>query len=53
MYTHISTINMYNFIKIRHDIIKKCHGNYKDMKNSIIRLRLGFLEIPHKILWVS
>ena len=28
-YTHISTINMYKFIKIRHDIIKQCHGNYK------------------------
>ena len=25
-YTHISTINMYKFIKIRHDIIKQCHG---------------------------
>ena len=31
-YTHISTINMYKFIKIRHDIIKQCHGNYKEMK---------------------
>ena len=29
-YTHISTINMYKFIKIRHDIIKQCHGNYKE-----------------------
>ena len=31
-YTHITTINMYKFIKIRHDIIKQCHGNYKEMK---------------------
>ena len=31
-YTHISTINMYKFIKIRHDITKQCHGNYKEMK---------------------
>ena len=31
-YTHISNINMYKFIKIRQDIIKQCHGNYKEMK---------------------
>ena len=30
--THISAIDMYKFIKIRHDIIKQCHGNYKEMK---------------------
>ena len=23
---------MYEFIKLRHDIIKQCHGNYKEMK---------------------
>ena len=23
---------MYKFIKIRHDIIKQCHGNFKEMK---------------------
>ena len=23
---------MYKFIKIRHDIIKQCHRNYKEMK---------------------
>ena len=23
---------MYKFIKIRHDIIKQCNGNYKEMK---------------------
>ena len=26
---------MYKFIKIRHDTIKQCHGNYKEKKNSI------------------
>ena len=32
-YTHISTINMYKFIKIRHDIIKQCHFElYGDKK---------------------
>ena len=31
-YTHISTINMYKFIKIRHDIIEQCHGNYKEIR---------------------
>ena len=29
---HISNINMYKFIKIRHDIIKQCHEHYKVMK---------------------
>ena len=52
-YTHILTINMYKFIKIRHDIFNQGHGNYKEMKNSIISLRLRFLEIPHKNIWVS
>ena len=31
-YTQISTINMYKFIKIRHDILIQCHGNYMEMK---------------------
>ena len=52
-YTHISTINMYKFIKIRLDIIKQCHGNYREMKKLNHSLRLGFLEIPHKNIWVS
>ena len=26
---------MYKFIKIRHDIIKQCHGTYKEMKKKI------------------
>ena len=43
---------MGKFVKIMHDIIKQCHGNYK-MKNSIVSFRLRFLEIPHKEIWVS
>ena len=39
-YTHISTINMYKFIKIRHDIIKQCHGNYKEMKKFNYKLEI-------------
>ena len=31
-FTHISTINMYKFINIMHDIIKQCHGYSKEMK---------------------
>ena len=31
-YTQISTINMYKFIKIRHDIHIQCHGNYMERK---------------------
>ena len=39
---------MCKFIKIRHGVIKQCRGNCKEMKKSIISLRLKFLEIPHK-----
>ena len=39
-YTHISTINMYKFIKIRHDIIKQCHGYYKEMKKFNYKLEI-------------
>ena len=31
---------MYKFIKIRHDIIKQCHGNYKEMKNFNYKLEI-------------
>ena len=27
-YTEVTTINMYLLIKIRHNIIIQCHGNY-------------------------
>ena len=39
-YTHISTINMYKFIKIRHDIIKQCHENKKKMEKFNYKLVL-------------
>ena len=31
---------MYKFIKIRHDIIKQCHGNYKEMKRFNYKLEI-------------
>ena len=31
---------MYKFIKIRHDIIKQCHGNYKGMKKFNCKLEI-------------
>ena len=43
-YTHISTINMYKFIKIRHDIIKQCQGNYKEMKKINYKLEIGIFR---------
>ena len=39
-YTQISTMNMYKFIKIRHDIIKQCHGNYMEMKKFNYKLEI-------------
>ena len=54
IYSYFNHKDVCTFIKIRHGIIKQCHGNYKDLrKNSIISLRLGFLEIPLKNIWVS
>ena len=43
-YTHTSTINMYKFIKIRHDIIKQCHGNYKEMKKFNYELEIDIFR---------
>ena len=31
---------MYKFIKIRHDIIKQCHGNCKEMKKFNYKLEI-------------
>ena len=31
---------MYKFIKLRHDIIKQCHGNYKEMKKFNYKLEI-------------
>ena len=42
----ISTINMYKFIRIRHDIIKQCHGNYKAMKKFNYMLEIGIFRNP-------
>ena len=33
-------MNMYKFIKIRQDIIKQYHGNYKEMKNFNYKLEI-------------
>ena len=30
----------YKFIKIRHDIINQCHGNYKEMKRFNYKLEI-------------
>ena len=35
---------MYKFIKIRHDIIKQCHGNYKEMKTFNYKLKIEILR---------
>ena len=39
-YTYISTKNMFKFIKIRHDIIKQCHGNYEGVKKFNYKLEI-------------
>ena len=31
---------MYKFIKIRHNIIKQCHGNYKEMRKFNYKLEI-------------
>ena len=31
---------MYKFMKIRHDIINQCHGNYKEMKKLNYKLEI-------------
>ena len=43
-YTHISTIDMYTYIKIRHHIIKQYHGNYKEMKKFNYKLEIGIFR---------
>ena len=44
-------MNMYKFIKIRHDIINQCHGNYKEMKKSNYMLEIDILRnsSPRKV----
>ena len=50
-YTHISTINMDKSIKIGHDIINQCHGNYKEMKifNYKLEIEIFRNSIPKKL----
>ena len=43
-YTHISIINVYKFIKIRHDIINQCHGNHKEMKKFNYKLEIEIFK---------
>ena len=35
---------MYKFIKIRHDFIKECHANYKEMKKFKYKLEIGIFR---------
>ena len=51
-YTHISTINMCKFIKIRH-IIKQCHGNCKEMKKFNYKLEIEIFRNSTQKNWVS
>ena len=51
---------MYKFIKIRHDIIKQCHGNNKEMKKFEIEVfrnstqkKIGCPEGFFFRVWVS
>ena len=49
-YTQISTINMYKFIKIRHDILIQCHGNHMEMKKRFnYMLQIDILRNSSKI----
>ena len=43
-HTQISTINMYRFIKIRHDILMQCHGNYMEMKKFNYMIEIDILR---------
>ena len=35
---------MYKFIKIRHDIIKQCYGNYKEIKKFNYKLEIDIFR---------
>ena len=43
-YTHISTINMYTFIKLRHGILLECQGNYMEMIKFNYMLEIDILR---------
>ena len=49
-YTHISTINMYKFIK-RHDILIQCHKNYMGMKQFSYMLEIDILRNSSQFFW--
>ena len=38
---------MYNFMKIRHDIIKQCHRNYKEMRKINNNLKIEIFRKIH------
>ena len=44
---------MYNLIKIRHDILKQCHGNYMEMKKFNYMLEIDIFRYSSQIFWVS
>ena len=43
--TQISTINMYKFAKVRHDILTQCHGVYMEKKKINYMLEIDILRI--------
>ena len=52
-YTHISNINMYKFIKIRHDILIQCYGNYMEMKKVNYMVEIDILRNSSQFFGVS
>ena len=43
-FTQISTINMYKFIKIMHDILKQSHGNRMEMRKFNYMLEIDIIR---------
>ena len=43
-YSQISTINMYEFVKIRHDVLIQRHGNYMEMRKFNYMLEIEILR---------
>ena len=43
-YTQISTISLYEYIKIRHDILIQCHWNYMKIKKIFCMLEIDILR---------
>ena len=42
---------MYKFIKIRHDILIQCHGNYMEMKKFNYMLEIDILRNSSQFIW--